>query len=43
MPETLRAAPPSDSEARKHRDTLRNAPVADSMGTMIDLDGGSTR
>ncbi|HXO81533.1 MAG TPA: hypothetical protein VN856_16785 [Mycobacterium sp.] len=43
MTETLRAVPPSDAKARKHRGTLRNARVVDSMGTMIDLDGGSTR
>jgi hypothetical protein len=34
MTETLREAPPSDAEARKHRGTLRNARVVDSMGTM---------
>jgi hypothetical protein len=42
MTETLRAAPLEDAEARRHRGTLRKARVVDSMGTMIDLDGGST-
>ena len=30
------------AEARKHAGTLRNGPVLDSMGAMIDHDGSST-
>jgi hypothetical protein len=39
MTETLRAAPWSEAEARKHRGTLRNATVLDSMGAMTRDDG----
>jgi hypothetical protein len=42
MTETLRAALRSDAEARNRGGTLRNDPVLDSMGAMIDHDGGST-
>ncbi|MGA8331379.1 MAG: hypothetical protein WB777_19095 [Mycobacterium sp.] len=39
MGETLRAASWSAAEARKHRGTLRNATVLDSMEAMTRDDG----
>jgi len=39
MDETLRAASWSDAQARKHRGTLRNATVLDSMEAMTRADG----